>query len=107
MGNAEKDRVAEGVVDAVLGEAVWRNVVWLHRGEAVYEIRCGRGWGVRWTLELEEEGGGGREEGAMDGENGKEGEGAAADNRSWRIRKTTFRGFLEPIEGLDHELLSG
>jgi len=24
--------------------------------------------------------------------------------KKWKISKTTFRGFLEPIEGLDHEL---
>lgn len=128
MGNEEKDRMAERVMERVLGEGVWRNVVWLHQGVAVYEVREGRGWGMRWTLDLEEgeqegdrgevNGGGGsgeqgRETGTAVGVSG-EGEEAtatatvtAAREKQWRITKTTFRGFLEPIERLDHELPNG
>ncbi|ETN46528.1 uncharacterized protein HMPREF1541_00713 [Cyphellophora europaea CBS 101466] len=115
--NEEKTRVAGEMLERVLREARWRNVMLLHEGVAVYEVRVGRGWGMRWTLSLgrgsESECGRGIGGGAVldrEGEMAKEAEvdgtrdGDDADMEGWKIEKVTFRGFLEPIAGLDHEL---
>lgn len=124
--NAEKDAIAVGVLERVLREARWRNVLLLREGVAVYEVRVGRGWGMRWGLELiREEGAEGSEKEEGDGEEVKGAEVGAGeavggeivdggdvenggmvegDVPGWRVGKITFRGFLEPIAGLDHEL---
>jgi hypothetical protein len=80
--NENKSAIAEEILEDMLREAVWRNVVWLHEGVAVYEARNARGYGMRWTLDVD----------------------GSADGEEWKISRTTFRGFLEPIEGLHHEL---
>lgn len=88
--NENKSGIAGEIFQEMLSSAVWRNVIWLHERVAVYEIRNARGYGMRWTLDIEGEAAG---ELKHDG-----------DEEDWRILKTTFRGFLEPIEGLNHEL---
>ena len=110
--NENKSRVAEGVLEKMLQECVWRNVMLLHKGVAVYEVRMGRGWGMRWTLDVVRGGGEGEERDWEErGDEAREVEGGGQDNEvqaeGWRIIKTTFRGFLEPIEGLDHEIDPG
>ena len=119
--------MAAGVLEKMLGEARWRNVMMLHQGVAVYEVRNGRGYGMRWTLELEDN----RQATArlstsddvQDGEDveGRREEVSSTPNETdnavnvettsdehnaegWIIKKTTFRGFLEPIAEMDHEL---
>jgi hypothetical protein len=90
--NENKSSTAEAILEEMLSSAVWRNVIWLHEGVAVYEIRNVRGYGMRWTLDVYNE-----EATAK----------AAPDSHEetdWKVSKTTFRGFLEPIEGLNHEL---
>lgn len=103
--------MAEKILEDMLMDARWRNVMMLHEGVAVYEIRNGRGYGMRWTLDVERVGvqDGGRKFGEGF-ERTKPANGDEAMNKSdanledLRITKTTFRGFLEPIAGLDHEL---
>lgn len=89
--NESKSAIAVGILEEMLSDAVWRNVIWLHEGVAVYEIRNLKGYGMRWTLDIEE-----RSSEMTDQEGCRE--------KGWSISKTTFRGFLEPIAGLDHEL---
>ena len=106
--NEEKTRIADQVLDRVLESAVWRNVMLLHEGVAVYEVRTRQGWGMRWTLGIK------RVEGSKtDVEiRGEEAEKAQHDSnrdelseqQEWKITEVTFRGLLEPIAGLDHEL---
>jgi hypothetical protein len=94
--NEEKTAVAEGILERMLREAIWKNVMMLHRGVAVYEIRNGGGYGMRWTLELQKQE-------SSDGEDSqstvvdREVESREEDAEGWTIKKTTFRGFLEPI----------
>lgn len=100
--NENKSLIAEEILEEMLGDAVWRNVMLLHPGVAVYEVRNGRGYGMRWTLDVEGEEGEGVEKGQK---YVMYGQGTTTDtDRKWNLRKVTFRGFLEPIEGLDHEL---
>jgi hypothetical protein len=120
--NENKSKIAEEILEEMLSDAVWRNVMLLHVGVAVYEIRNGRGYRMRWTLGIEDEDemDGARRPSKRRGERDvKHEEGARNDNeiseveedatiddanRKWRIVQTAFRGFLEPIEDLDHEL---
>jgi len=83
----------------MLAQTVWKNVMLLHHGVAVYEIRNRLGYGMRWTLDIEERKSHLRGEESLDKD-------AASDNieKEWEITKTTFRGFLEPIAEMDHEL---
>ncbi|KAF2840977.1 hypothetical protein M501DRAFT_1010146 [Patellaria atrata CBS 101060] len=104
--NANKDRIAGEILEEMLQGAVWRNVMLLHKGVAVYEIRNGKGYGMRWTLDVEETGrekeAGLKKGGDMD--MSKEQEEFEEKIKEYRIKKTTFRGFVEPIIGMDHEL---
>lgn len=102
--NDNKNRLAAEILQEMLQDANWRNVMMLHQGVAVYEIRNIRGYGMRWTLQVEQQSPSpevqtsqknGSQEAQMDVSN-SEGD--------WYVTKTIFRGFLEPIEGLDHEL---
>ena len=112
--NENKSAIAEEILEEMLEVAVWRNVIWLHKGEAVYEIRNARAYGMRWTLDIEEmtrespELGDTTEKAAGGVEDAGVGHWGSECNddadKQWRIVKTTFRGFLEPIEGLDDEL---
>jgi hypothetical protein len=89
--NENKSSIAEAILEEMLSSAVWRNVIWLHEGVAVYEIRNVKGYGMRWTLDVYNE--------ATAKANPE-----SHEEKVWKISKTTFRGFLEPIEGLDYEL---
>jgi hypothetical protein len=97
--NENKTNLAGQILEDMLAQAVWKNVMLLHHGVAVYELRNGRGFGMRWTLELEEKDTGTChlcERGPRQVQNDFQ--------KDWTITKTTFRGFVEPIAGLDHEL---
>ena len=99
----------------------------LHQGVAVYEVRNRLGYGMRWTLELQRDSQGSGDMSKVDAEGdvneqenrcqGRSGTPDQAAIRSehsagesegvlegWSIKKTTFRGFLEPIAEMDHEL---
>ncbi|KAK8017889.1 hypothetical protein PG993_014215 [Apiospora rasikravindrae] len=51
--NEHKTELAAGVLDNVLGNVRWENVLMLHSYVAIYEVRNSRGFGLRWTLNLE------------------------------------------------------
>jgi len=99
--NENKTEIASQILEQMLAGAVWKNVMLLHPGIAVYEIRNPQGYGMRWALELREIGDDGKEVHAA-----QDGEGEVKDDleKNWEITKTVFRGFLEPIAGMDHEL---
>lgn len=100
--NDNKTNLAAGVLARMLRDACWKNVMLLHPGVAVYEIRNSLGYGMRWTLEVERIDNPAEaccenpEDMLLDLQSPNEGD--------WRVTKITFRGFLEPILGLDHEL---
>lgn len=102
--NENKTEIASQILEKMLAEAVWKNVMLLHPGIAVYEIRNPLGYGMRWTLELCEIGDDGKEV-----QTPQDGASEAKDDleKNWEITKTIFRGFLEPIAGMDHELEVG
>lgn len=99
--NENKTEIARQILEKMLAEAVWKNVMLLHPGIAVYEIRNPLGYGMRWTLELREMGDDGKEV-----QTPQDSAGEVEDDleKVWEITKTIFRGFLEPIAGMDHEL---
>ncbi len=90
--NEEKTAAAASILERMLEDARWRNMMMLHMGIVVYEVRNGKGYGMRWTLELEKS-----------IENGHSTRGAEQAPEDWQIKSITFRGFLEPIVGIDHE----
>ncbi|KAL2419231.1 hypothetical protein ABEF95_004703 [Exophiala dermatitidis] len=103
--NENKTEIARGILEQMLSEAVWKNVMLLHHGVAVYEIRNSRGYGMRWTLDIDEDRGNWTDEEGDDGSTNSKSIPIKDDHeKNWIISKTTFRGFLEPIAGLDHEL---
>ncbi|CAJ2509670.1 Uu.00g146960.m01.CDS01 [Anthostomella pinea] len=102
--NEAKTAMAAEALERMLGEAVWRNVMLLHAGVAVYEIRNPRGWGMLWTLEVEARRRRGRGHRGDIGGGERERDGDDDAVRDWVIRKTAFRGFVEPIEEMDHEI---
>ncbi|KAK7955343.1 hypothetical protein PG988_016037 [Apiospora saccharicola] len=55
--NEHKTELAAGVLETILGNVRWENVLMLHSYVAIYEVRNSRGFGLRWTLNLEGEGG--------------------------------------------------
>ncbi|EXJ56852.1 hypothetical protein A1O7_07196 [Cladophialophora yegresii CBS 114405] len=110
--NENKTEIARQILEQMLAEAVWKNVMLLHHGVAVYEIRNARGFGMRWTLDIKEK------KGFHNGVDHAGGEGVLATakcgaqdhedqddfEKDWEVTRTTFRGFLEPIAGMDHDL---
>ncbi|KAK8067379.1 hypothetical protein PG997_014126 [Apiospora hydei] len=128
--NEHKTELAAGVLENVLGNVRWENVLMLHSYVAIYEVRNSRGFGLRWTLNLEGKGaratrhrrltsspqrqhqmtrflpGRGAADKGLGGEDGKEDEKekVAPAASALRISKVAFRGFVEPILNLDHEL---
>ena len=91
MGSSEnKSMMARRTLDEILENARWRNVMKLHPGVAVYEVRNERGYGMRWTLEIEEQ---------VDGD-------AVEQKGDVKILQTFFRGFLEPIKDEDLQRLA-
>jgi len=103
--NSRKDEIADSILEDMLKNVAWKNVMLLHRGVAVYEIRNILGYGMRWTLDIEEiKAGSNSKQLAVEDE--KELHDPAPENKrkTYNIKRTTFRGFVEPILGLDHEL---
>ncbi|KAF2714792.1 hypothetical protein K504DRAFT_456989 [Pleomassaria siparia CBS 279.74] len=102
--NQKKDEIAASILQTMLATITWQNVMLLHRNVAVYEIRNKLGYGMRWTLEIERNEDPGTEQ--ADLAEGKEGVDLVLEEkrRSYKINKTTFRGFVEPMLNLNHEL---
>lgn len=105
--NEAKSEIAKQILDNMLGELAWRNMMILHPGVAVYEIRNHLGFGMRWTLKIEQP----IVESTTQEVSSTEHPGieagslqSTADASSYVLKEVTFRGFLEPIIGLDHEL---
>lgn len=104
--NEQLTKLADDLLEGMLRDAVWRNVMMLHPGVAIYEIRNKLGYGMRWTVDIEaadSNAGTSTEPAALESHSNDAVESDLAD-RDWKYTKVTFRGFLEPIEGLDHEL---
>lgn len=113
--NDHKTELAAGVLDTVLENVRWENVLMLHSWVAIYEVRNSRGFGLRWTLNLEGaandkdntpstvEDKAAPEAGAENGL-GEEGGTRDAPTPKLRISSVVFRGFVEPILDMDHEL---
>lgn len=93
--NDNKTKLASEALNKMLKSTVWKNMMMLHRGVAVYEIRNSKGFGMRWTLNLDQ---------PSEANSASESEPAGNSEDDYAIKTITFRGFLEPIEGLDHEL---
>ena len=98
--NENKSQLAEQTLHQMLTSCVWKNMMLLHPGVGVYEIRNQLGYGMRWTVELTD----------ISGDNttipnDKVDSDLSVQDRDWVIGEVTFRGFVEPIIGLDHELL--
>lgn len=140
--NEHKTELAAGVLETVLGNLRWENVLMLHSYVAIYEVRNSRGFGLRWTLNLEGDGEGGgmtttasppsdvqptpttttaasndsipamTDDRVPSGVATAEGEqtdkkkeiAASAPRPALRISSVVFRGFVEPILNMDHEL---
>ena len=108
--NENKSSIAEAILEEMLSSAVWRNVIWLHEGVAVYEIRNVRGYGMRWTLDVYNEATArrpGSEEKEADDRKGLDHELETTVRKDWKISKTTVaEAFSNLYEGLceDHEL---
>ncbi|KIW92164.1 uncharacterized protein Z519_07148 [Cladophialophora bantiana CBS 173.52] len=111
--NENKSEIARGILEDMLVQAVWRNVMLLHDGVAVYEIRNASGYGMRWTLDIEEKKENHQVANGVSGDlqatpvgpdPPDQGENEDDFHKEWIITRTTFRGFLEPIAGMDHEL---
>lgn len=105
--NENKNQAALRIVQQMINDARWRNMMMLHQGVAVYEVRNSLGYGMRWTLDVEKQTSSDKVKISPD--DGVEVEtqtkpNDASDDSQWRITRTTFRGFLEPIEGMNHEL---
>lgn len=108
--NPNKDKIASSVLQKMLETVAWRNIMMLHKGVAVYELRNSLGYGMRWTLELDKARGRDNQDTAepQDREpDDKQTESAGTVKKiideadeAYNIRKISFRGFLEPIEGL-------
>jgi hypothetical protein len=103
--NQKKDEIANAHLEAMMYSVEWKNVMLLHRGVAVYEIRNKLGFGMRWTLDVEES-----KNGTTLGQPATVKEGEVDDTdptdkrKTYIINKTKFRGFVEPVIDLDHEL---
>lgn len=105
--NEEKTRIAGEILEAMLADVAWRNVMMLHEGVAVYEVRNRKGYGMRWTLDLQ--GKSSCDEDVDAGKNSDEREDVKREETSrttneYTIKKVAFRGFVEPTAGLNHEL---
>lgn len=103
--NENKSRLAAETLQKMLKNIAWKNMLMLHPNVAVYEIRNNRGFGMRWSLDLEAESPISHEddEKATQRGNGVPSPTPVAE-RDFRIKNITFRGFLEPIIGLDQQL---
>ncbi|KAJ9610399.1 hypothetical protein H2200_005176 [Cladophialophora chaetospira] len=108
--NENKTQIARQILDQMLADTVWKNVMLLHTGLAVYEIRNAKGFGMRWTLDIEEREDQNNVTTADETEMAKSNSACSQDKdkddfeKDFQITKINFRGFLEPIAGMDHEL---
>lgn len=105
--NHNKNSLAAGILERMLEDASWKNVMMLHQGVAVYEIRNSLGYGMRWTLQVEQHGQPSEFRSLQQPSHSSDDQTQSdlqQEESDWQVIKTTFRGFLEPIEGLDHEL---
>jgi len=103
--NDNKSRLATETLNKMLDDLAWRNVMLLHPGVAVYEIRNSRGYGMRWTLELENEIGSLRAQKVQDQTLIQSSNLASTvAELEPTIKEIYFRGFLEPIIGMGSEL---
>jgi hypothetical protein len=103
--NQKKDAIANVHLEAMMDSVEWKNVMLLHRGVAVYEIRNKLGFGMRWTLDVKESKHGTDLEQPVTVKVGEVDDTDPTDKKkTYNIKKTTFRGFVEPVIGLDHEL---
>ncbi|KIW65355.1 hypothetical protein PV04_07621 [Phialophora macrospora] len=109
--NENKTEVARQILEQMLAEAVWKNVMLLHHGLAVYEIRNAKGYGMRWTLDIKEKSCNNSIDNVDDEvivastEDDEQHEVDKDDfEKDWEVTRTTFRGLLEPIAGMDHDL---
>jgi len=104
-GNDHKTKLAAQTLEKLLNDLAWKNVMLLHPGVAVYEIRNSLGYGMRWTLELEENISTNQEPTTDGPSPASESSHSSRDaEKDWVVRKISFRGFLEPIIGMDDEL---
>lgn len=105
--NENKTEIAGQILEHMLADAIWKNVMLLHTGLAVYEIRNAKGFGMRWTLDIKEKEEDSKLNPAADGNDSASSKPILRDKddfeKDWDITKTTFRGFLEPIAGMDRE----
>ncbi|KAK5946969.1 hypothetical protein PMZ80_001115 [Knufia obscura] len=104
--NENKTRLAAETLNTMLKDLAWRNVMLLHPGVAVYEVRNSLGYGMRWTLELEENVSKSENSSISDSTSVSEKHqpDRADAEKAWTVKKILFRGFLEPIIGMDDEL---
>ena len=96
--NENKSRLASEALERMLETTVWKNMMMLHRDVAVYECRNACGYGMRWTLDLEQQQNNGDESLQVNTDL------RGSSDLNYEVKKVTFRGFLEPIVGLDHEI---
>lgn len=104
--NDNKTKLAAATMDKMLNDIAWKNVMLLHPGVAVYEIRNSLGYGMRWTLDVEDDTSKPKDLSPSNlapitGESNIAGENA---EKKRTIKTVSFRGFLEPIIGMDDEL---
>lgn len=103
--NENKTEIASRILEDMMAHTVWKNVMLLHHGVAVYEIRNHQGYGMRWTLDIEEKKtASGGDDDVDDATRGCPGTIEEDFEKEWEIIRTAFRGFLEPIAGMDHEI---
>jgi len=104
--NDNKTRLAAATRDQMLDDLAWKNVMLLHPGVAVYEVRNSLGYGMRWTLDVEDDTSKSEDTSPSDSRPTSTNSGLADEDAEKKrtINKVTFRGFLEPIIGMDDEL---
>lgn len=104
--NDNKTKLAAATMDKMLNDIAWKNVMLLHPGVAVYEIRNSLGYGMRWTLDVEDDTSKIEDPSPSNLVPTTEESGVAGENAEKKrtITKVSFRGFLEPIIGMDDEL---
>lgn len=103
--NDNKTRLAAETLEKMLEDLAWKNVMLLHPGVAVYEVRNSSGYGMRWTLELEENPSRSQGPLPLDSSTAEEHHRDSEDaTKDWTLKRVLFRGFLEPIIGMDDQL---
>ena len=105
--NDNKSSIAAAILEQMLATAVWKNVMLLHPGVAVYEIRNDKGYGMRWTLQVARDALVDVADIATERTITHDTDQISDQNidarqmqEGWCIQAVTFRGFVEPIEGI-------